>query len=225
MSKWGFAAAVVAGISLGLAAASPARAALITVKPIQDQSANDSNLDGTWDTLSLADQPVLLVYNGNTTYNFRVAMEFPNNAIPHGAHVDAATLFLKFEFASGHPASAIRVSGYAGNGQITLADSNIAPNPVAPLQDSFGPPGNQYLIDVAPFIQSLVDRRAPYAGFVLENTQIIQTAILSNEDPNPANRPSLSVVYTIPLPPGLVPGALLGAAIIARKLRRARTIA
>jgi hypothetical protein len=223
MSKWGF-AAIVAGISFALATTSPARASLIKVGPVQDQSANDSNLDGIWDTLSLANQPVLLVYNGNTSYNYRVAMEFPINAIPNGSHVDAATLFLKWDGSSGHPGFAMRVNGYAGNGQITLADFNIAPNPVAPLQDSFGPVGNQWLIDVAPFIQSLVDRRAAYAGFMLENIQVIQTVVLSNEDPNPANRPSLSVTFTIPLPPGLVPGALLAAAIVARK-RRARTVA
>jgi hypothetical protein len=218
MSEWGF-AAIVAGISLGFATALPARAGLIKVNPIQDQSANDSNLDGIWDTLNPADQAVLLVYNGNQSYNFRVAMEFPINAIPGGAHVDAATLFLKYDGANGHQANAMRVSGYTGNGQITLADFNIAPNPVAPLQNSFSPPGNLYLIDVAPFIQSLADRRAAYAGFMLENIEIIQTALLSNEDPNPANRPLLSVTFTIPLPPGLIPGALLGVVIAARRRR------
>jgi hypothetical protein len=218
MSKWGF-AAIVAGISLGLATTSPAHAGLIKVGPVQDQSANDANRDGVWDTLNPINENVLLVYNGGQTYNFRVAMEFPVGAIPAGSHVDLATLFLKYDGANGHMANAMRVNGYTGNGVLTLADFNVPTNPVAPLQDSFSPPGNQYLINVTPFVQSLVNNRADYAGFMLENIEVIQTALLPSEDPNPANRPSLTVTFTIPLPPGLVPGALLGATIIARKRR------
>ena len=223
MSKWGI-AAIVAGLSFCLTIASPARAGLIKVGPVQDQSANDSNRDGVWDTLNPANENVLLVYNGGQTYNFRVAMEFPVGAIPRGYHVDLATLFLKYDGAGGHMAKAMRVNGYVGDGVLTLADFNVPTNPVAPLQESFAPPGGQYLIDVTAFVQSLVDHHDAYAGFMLENLEVIQTALLPSEDPNPANRPSLSVTFSIPLPPGLIPGALVGAAIVARK-RRARIIA
>jgi hypothetical protein len=219
MSKWGFAAIVTVGISLALATTSPAHASLLKVGPVQDQSANDANRDGVWDTLNPANENVLLVYNGGQSYNFRVAMEFPIAGIPAGYHVDLATLFLKYDGAGGHEAKAMRVNGYAGNGVLTLADFNVPTNPVAPLQESFAPPGGQYLIDVTAFVQSLVDRHVFYAGFMLENIEVIQTALLPSEDPNPANRPSLSVTFSIPLPPGLVPGALVGAAIVARKRR------
>jgi hypothetical protein len=218
MSKRGF-AAIVTALAFGLV--HPAGAAIIKANPIEDQSANDANRDGVWDTLNPANENALLVYNGGQTYDFRVAMEFDVRSVPRYAHVDLATLFLKYDGANGHQAKAMRVNGYAGDGQLTLADFNVPTNPVAPLQDSFAPPGGYWLINVTPFVQSLVDQRQSYAGFMLENLEVIQTAVLPREDPNPANRPLLSVSFTpIPLPAGLVPGALLGVGITANLARR-----
>jgi hypothetical protein len=217
MPKRGF-AVIVAAFVLALGIARHTRAAEIKVHPLYDQSANDSDLDGVWDTLDVPNQGVLLVYNGGESYNFKAAMEFSLQGIPTNAHVTGALVAFQYAGASGWPSNTLRVNGYAGDGQITLADFNRPPNPVAPLQPAFGP---GYYVTVTPFVRSLVDHHEEYAEFVLENIRTNQTSVRSNEDPNPANRPLLWVTFTpIPLPAGLVPGALLGIGITANLARR-----
>ena len=221
MPKRGLAHIAAAALALVLGITRPAGAAIIKVNPIEDQSASDADLNGVVDTLNPVNQIPLLVYNGGKVYNVKAAMEFDVRDVPKYAHVDLATLFLKYDGASGRETSAMRVNGYAGDGQMTLADFNVPTNPVAPLQISYAPPGAKWLIDVTPFVQSLVDQRQQYAGFMIENIDIVQTVVLSREDPNPANRPLLSISFTpIPLPAGLVPGALLGVGITANLARR-----
>jgi hypothetical protein len=223
MSKRGL-ITIVAAIVFGFILANSVRAGVINVNPVIDQFANDADLNGVWDTLDSPNPQELLVYNGGIHYNYKSAIEFDIKGIPVSAKVGLATFSFSNGGASGFPGDTLRVSGYADDGQITLADFNRAPDPVAPLQDAFGPLGGRYQLDVTPFIQSLVDQRQSSPEFVLENIQVNQTIIHSNHNPNPAFRPLLSVTFSIPLPAGLIPGALLGLIITGHgSLRRKRT--
>jgi hypothetical protein len=207
-------------------AAFASHAAVINVFPIEDQSANDANLDGVWDTLSPPDQNVLLVYNGGSTYNFRVAMEFDVGQLPANAKVNSATLRVTYDGANGMPQPSMQFHGFAGDGSISLADFNLQ-NPIGPLFNGFGP---GYTVDVTSFVQSLPTQGSDYAGFMIENVVWLQTALKSSEDADQSLWPRLTIDYelgaepppAVPLPAALIPGAVMGAAVLGRSRGRRR---
>jgi hypothetical protein len=202
-------------IWMGFTLASSIRAdIIIKVNPFVEGVANDSDLNGVWDSIEGINPGELFAYNGGRSYNYKSITEFSITGVLALTKVDLAILTLSWGLNSGNlSGKTLRISGYADDGLITLDDYNRAPDPVVPLQSANRPPGGQYQLDVTPFIQSLVDQGQPYAEFVIDNAQFNQTIIHSNQNPNPSLRPLLSVTVTTPLPAGLLPGALIGLSI------------
>lgn len=93
----------------------------------------------------------------------RGGVEFAFAGIPAGSTITSATLFLSL-VATIPAGDAAAVHGYAGDGDIDLADlnvSNLVGGFSGPLAGTFG-------VTVAPaFIQSLLDTNSGFAGFMV----------------------------------------------------------
>ena len=94
----------------------------LSLYPVVDQSADDSNHDNVFDSWEpLSD--LLLAYNALPSgYNIRAAMEFDLGSIPHGSVINSATLSLHYEGGNGDHTNTVQFNAYAGDGALGFAD-------------------------------------------------------------------------------------------------------
>lgn len=197
--------------------------ASLSLSPLVDRSANDSNFDGVWDTWEPL-STCLLAYNAlPSTYNIRAALEFDLSALPSNSVVSAATFRICYGGASGTRAETLQFNGYAGDGVLSFADFQVN-NQVGPLYNAFGP-GNSsdfYEVPATSFIQSLVTNHNRYAGFMVENLWWNQTSFYSSRG-GPSYSPSLVLQYTIvPEPSALLLAASAIVCLLPLALAHAR---
>lgn len=190
-----------------------ASAATIQLRDISEATGNDSDNDGTWDTLLPGPASVLLAYNGagpgSFDYNQRAAVEFDLGAVPAGATINNATLLMAFGGYGGAPLQTLQFNGFAGTGTVRLQDFQTQ-NQVGPLYNASGPDNGAiyYRVPVSAFVQSLSDSGSRYAGFMAENVILNQTILGGSLSANP---PLLQLSYTpFPEPSALPLFALLG---------------
>jgi hypothetical protein len=201
------------------------RAATLQLTTPLDGNANDSNLDGVWDTLTQGPSVSLLAYNGGSSYNYRGGMEFDIRALeqplPATKYVliESATLLVHYEGASGGPALTLQFSKFDGDGMLTLSDFQVR-NPIGPRFNSFSPAADSlYRVPATEFIQSLVNRNVPYAGFFAENLAQNQTALGGYFSLVP---PVLSITYSIAPEPSTLAAAGILASLASLHRRRRR---
>ncbi len=111
-------------ILLACCCARPSAATVVglSLYPVVDQSADDSNHDNVFDSWEpLSD--LLLAYNALPSgYNIRAAMEFDLGSIPHGSVINSATLSLHYEGGNGDHTNTVQFNAYAGDGALGFAD-------------------------------------------------------------------------------------------------------
>jgi hypothetical protein len=214
------------GFTLALCLSMPdVRGATLELTTPLDANANDTNLDGIWDSLSLGPKASLLAYNGGASYNYRAGMEFDIRGLeqplpsPQYVAIESATLLVKYQGGAGDPALTMQFSKFDGDGQLTLGDFQLR-DPIGPRMNSGNPaPDSLYRVPVTDFIQSLIQRRVPYAGFFAENLAVRQTELGGYYALFP---PTLSITYSI-LPEPTCVSAIGVLACLAATRRRARS--
>jgi hypothetical protein len=210
--------------ALCLTTAMPAVASnTVSIPVLISQSCNDSNFDGVWDTMGFLNNVSMLAYNGlPSTYNWRAAMEFDVSAIPTGAVISSAILNVRYSGASGIRANTLQFNSYIGDGLITHTDFEVD-NIIGPLCNAFGPQDgtSYYKVPAGDFVQSLVNGRNRYAGFMVENLYPNQTS-LYGKGGGPGYAPTLDVTYS-PEPATLALLALGGTIVAARRRRSAKS--
>jgi hypothetical protein len=178
-------------------------AANIILTPVSDRSAQDEDMNGTFDTLfpetdsSLSSSkeappdPPMLGHHGE----HRTAMEFDISVIPSGWTIVSANLMLP-RSAFGHspvgstPGTIIH--GYAGDGAVAVSDMLV----------------NNFLIDIVggidadvqSYVQGLVNNGDAYAGFTVRSPAGFYQEFRSSES---GAGPELTIEY-IPEPASFV---------------------
>ena len=187
----------VSALLFGFAGLEQSGAAVVTLQPVADRSADDADFDGVWETWMPLNVS-LLAYNGRPRgYDIRTALEFDLSSLPARAIVNSAVFRIRYDGASGWPANTLQFNGYAGDGILTF-DDYISGQQIGPLYPAFGPGGDFfYRVPATEFIQSLLEDHERYAGFMVRNISWNQTAFCSSRVANVFLRPVLVVDYTL----------------------------
>jgi hypothetical protein len=151
---------------------------------------------------------------------------------PRGALVSSATLTLSVAGAqAGAVPGSVSVNGYAdGDGLVGLGDfpkvTTLLGNTGNPPNGAPGTLDIPMTFDVTSFIQTLANNKAPFVGFHLEGpTRDSSTTIWGSAAANPAERPNLSITFTVPEPSSVVLTGLGAAGLGAVAWRRGRRAA
>lgn len=173
--------------------------------PVADNHAQDADMNGVFDTLATRSSPYFLLHSSLSQAPFlgiapgdvRSGLEFNISGIPQGAIITSATFSIYA--ASGYhnseenpgPSLGKSVSGYAGDGQITLSDFNNLSIVANSMNEDF---------DVTSFVQSLVDAGNGYAGFIVgENSLGYGRDLYSLDHAEPGGHPpTLVIQYAVP---------------------------
>ena len=129
---------------------------------------------------------------GDNESERRSTVEFAIGSIPSGSPVTSALLLMSF--ASGSTERGVfAVSGREGDGQLSIADATATSSLAGAQPGSF-----DLSVDVSLFVQDLVDRGVPYAGFtVLEWSDGSNSNFVVGPAFAPGRRPpTLHVEYT-----------------------------
>ncbi len=213
----------MAASAVGLMSTS-VHATVIGVGASADAWLSDTNSDGIIDTLSgsaLTD-PFLRTFGVSSLT--RSVLEFSLAGVTSGAMINAASFQIKdngttvvggnFEF-----------YGYSADGVITVADGNQTGNLITSTPMIDGNP--LYTIDVTAFVQSLVDTSASHAGILikssLEGSGFFGGDLSSSEWSTVADRPSLTVDFTMVPEPGMLALFSLGLAGLGFARRKKKT--
>ena len=202
-------------------------AAQVAFVPVADNYAQDADMNGVFDTLATRSGPYFLLYTSLSQAPFlgiepgdvRSGLEFNISGIPQGSIITSATFSI---YAAGGyhnsdenpgPFLGKSVSGYVGDGQITLSDfSNLSVTANSLTED----------FNVTSFVQSLVDAGNGYAGFIVgENSLGYGRELYSLDHDEPGGHPpTLVIQYTVPEVSSF---ALLSLAGVTSLLRRKRS--
>lgn len=171
-------------------------AAVLVLTPTSDRYAEDSNLDGTFETLADELDPLLRTFlNPRVPVERRAALEFDLfDVTSSGASIRSATLTLTFTGLGIDPDNnpdgpVLRVHGYAGDGSVSLSDMTVF-NLLA-TEGPFTSTGT-INIDVTTFIRSLVNANENFAGFMLK-TSPFGIVFRSANDSDANRHPRLTV--------------------------------
>ena len=182
--------------------------------------------EGSYDLLSTellqGGSTALWAYNGGSTYNYHLAVEFNLAEIPANAQIIEATFRIRYNGANGSRTETLQFHGYAGDGVMSPSDF-LVNNPIGPRYNAFGPPLETqpfYEVPVTSFIQSLVDANSTYAGFMAENVAWNQTSLCSSLS-GPSYEPKLDITF-VPEPSALLLLAIGIAAVSISVLRHRR---
>jgi hypothetical protein len=217
--------AVVGWVALGVVAAgAPARADSISVGAISEGTEEISTSNPEFPGFTPGPFPPPLSFlesQSAPTLVTNSALKFDISSIatiPQGATISSAVLSLKVanSLSRNGPTSlpAQDVSGYADNaGVVTLADFSKPASLVGAITGlpfASGPPGSldlNFTFDVTGFIQSLVNARSDFVGFVLTDATAGGGTVddWSAESTDPTRRPNLTITFSaggVPEPPG-----------------------
>lgn len=204
-------------------------ATTVSLIPVADNYARDADMNGTFDTLATRTGPYFLLRNSLMHVGFssleagdvRPGLEFNISGIPQGAMITSA-IFSIYTTGSYYnpddppgPYLGRSISGYAGDGQITLSDFNNL-SVVANSMD--------FEFDVTSLVQSLVNAGEDYAGLVVgQNSFGYAMDLLSRDDAEPGGHPpTLVIQYTVPEASSFALVSLAGVSCLLRR-RRARS--
>ncbi|QJE95040.1 PEP-CTERM sorting domain-containing protein [Luteolibacter luteus] len=198
-------------------------AAQVSLVPVADNFARDADMNGVFETIETRTSPYFLLQTSRSQFpvfgisgDVRSALEFSLSSIPKGAVISSATFsiyagagYSNTEENPG-PYQGQSVSGYSGDGQITLSDFAS----LVVLTNSM----NEFF-DVTSLVQTLVDNGSTHAGFVVGANTLgrgLQQYSMDFAEPG-GNPPLLVIQYTVPEPSSF---ALLSVAGVGCLLRR-----
>lgn len=201
-------------------------ATTVTYIPVADNHAQDADMNGVFDNLATRVGPYFLLHSslsqnpslGIAPGDVRSGLEFGISGIPQGAIITSA-IFSIYATSGYHnseenpgPSLGQSVSGYAGDGAITLSDFNNLSVVATSMTHEF---------DVTSFVQSLVTASSGYAGFVFgENSLGYGRELYSLDHAEPGgNPPTLVIQYTVPEPSSSVLFSLAGVSFLLRRKR------
>ena len=201
-----------------------AQAVQVALTPTANNYAQDGDMNGAFETLatnpgaylytSLSQSPFLGIEPGDV----RSGLEFNISSIPQGAIITSAAFSI-------HPAGGYHnsdenpgpylgqsVSGYAGDGQITLSDfANLSIIANSMTND----------FNVTSLVQSLVNVGESYAGFVVGQNSLGHGSVKYSLDwaypGGPA--PTLVIQYTVPEASSFALFSLAGVSSLLRRKR------
>lgn len=182
-----------AAAALWLVLAQPASAATLTLNAI-GAGGIDSDVNGVFDQLVTG--PIAYGTGRDVSGAERSwAMEFNLSSLPSGAVINS--VILRLRASTGSDVGQSGLSGYSGNGSMSLADM-IAGS----LLSTFTPANASIFgVDVSPFVTDLVGLNVDWAGFNLRQTPL--EAVGSGfgrlwNGPENFPAPSLVIDYTAP---------------------------
>ena len=200
-----------------------AGAATVSLAPVADNSAQDGDINGVFDNLTirfnlLRSGLTQAPYPGFETGDVRAGLEFNVSSIPQGSIITSATFTIHTSAAFSNladnpgPFLGRSVAGYAGDGQVTLSDFNGLNIVSNSFTDDF---------DVTAFIQSLVNAGNGYAGFVVgQNTFGFGQQLYGVPYGYPGGPgPTLVIQYTVPEASSFAFISLAGATSLLRRKR------
>jgi len=182
-----------------------AHATTVSFIPVDNNYAQDADMNGVFDTLATKYSPYFLLHTSLSQAPFlgiepgdvRSGLEFNISGIPQGSIITSATF--SFYATSGYhnsdenpgPFLGRSVSGYTGDGQITLSDFNNLSIVANSMTEAF---------DVTSFVQSLVDAGNGYVGLIVgENSLGYGRELYSLDHAEPGGLPpALVIQYTVP---------------------------
>lgn len=179
--------------ALWLVLAQPASAATVTLNAI-GAGGIDTGVNGVFDQLVTGPLAYATGRDGLGAER-RWAMEFDLSSLPSGAVVNSVTLTLRAS--TGSAVGQTGLSGYSGNGSMSLADMTAGS-----LLSTFTPATfSIFSVDVSAFVTGLVGLDVDWAGFNLRQTPLEAVGsglghLWNGPDNFPA--PSLVIDYTAP---------------------------
>lgn len=200
-----------------------ARAVTVTLIPVADNYAQDADINGVFDNLATRYSPDYRLhaslsrnpYSGIEPGDVRAGLEFNISGIPQGATITSATFTIAnaggFHNSDENPgpSSGQSLSGYIGDGQITLSDFSNGSVVATSLLFNF---------NVTSFVQSLVNGGNGYAGFIVsQNTLGYGSELLSSDWAVSGVAPKLVIQYTVPEPASFALFSLAGACSLLRR--------
>jgi len=177
--------------ALGLAATlltpREARADVMTFTAV-GSGGRDNGIDGTFDLLTPNEFVTGVVDVIFVELLYRFALEFDISALPGGATVNSATLYLRVANGTIGPTT---LAGYLGDGTITLADMTAGADVVSFTPADFSLHG----YDVTAFIQGMYGS-GDWAGFSARQNPLGTTSAFW-DGPQDSEYPRLSIDYTV----------------------------
>ncbi len=162
--------------------------AVTTLFPVSDRVGIDAELDGVFDEVE-PDYLYSHLLELLPDRERRFGLEFDLSGFAPGQQIESAVLSLKR--IGGGGVNPLEIHGYSGDGSVEVGDmteTNLIAGPLTSSADDLA------AIDVTSFVQTQLDAGAAYAGIVLRGTTASQqTQIATVNNPNEANRPTLSV--------------------------------
>lgn len=203
-----------------------AHAATVSLIPVADNYAQDADINGVFDTLATRTGPYFLLhsslsrspYLGIEPGDVRSGLEFNISGIPQGSIITSA-IFSIHNTAAYHnsdenpgPYLGQSVSGYAGDGQVTLSDFGNLSIVANSMTDDF---------NVTSLIQSLVNAGNGYAGFIVGQNAlgygVVEYSLDHAYPGGPA--PTLVIQYTVPEASSFALFSLAGVSFLLRRKR------
>lgn len=203
-----------------------AHSAQVAFVPVDDNYAQDADMNGVFDTLATRTGPYFLLHNslsqapllGIEPGDVRPGLEFNISGIPQGSIITSATfsIYAASGFHNGDenpgPSLGKSVSGYAGDGEITLSDFSNLSVVANSMTDDF---------DVTSFVQSLVNAGNGYAGFIVGQNSLgygVEQYSLDHAEPG-GHPPTLVIQYTVPEVSSFALFSLAGVTSLQRRKR------
>jgi hypothetical protein len=203
-----------------------AHATTVSLIPVDNNYAQDADTNGVFDTLATKYSPYFLLhsslsqspYLGIEPGDVRSGLEFNISSIPQGSIITSATFSI--HNASGYhnsdenpgPFLGQSVSGYVGDGQITLSDFSNLTIVANSMTDDF---------NVTSLVQLLVNAGNGYAGFIVGQNSLgygVEEYSLDHAYPGgPA--PTLVIQYTVPEASSFALLSLTGVSTLLRRKR------
>lgn len=201
-----------------------AHATQVAFVPVDNNYAQDADMNGVFDTIATK-YPYFLLHislsqapSATEPGDVRSGLEFNISSIPQGAIVTSAN-FSIYATSGYHnidenpgPSLGRSVSGYAGDGQITLSDFSNLGVTANSMTDVF---------DVTSFVQSLVDAGKGYAGFIVGQNSLGYGMLLyslDHDEPG-GHPPTLVIQYTVPEVSSFALCSLAGVTSLLRRKR------
>jgi hypothetical protein len=191
-----------------LAALRPAAATTLVLNPTADGVLQDIGSDGVFDA-AVTTESFMLAGGPALPYPRQaVVVEFRVTAIPPGAHINSAQLYLDDTGGANFVSQSLQVLMYAGDGQVTVADAT-APSVLVGTKTNensaggAGPDPEDLNLAIPPsLVESLLSGGATHIGFLITPDRVLSGGsfdfFASSENTFPGVlAPRLTVEYAI----------------------------